>query len=111
MREQISTISAHCTCDGSTAIDDRRSPVATARRQVVLPEIPTVGEFVPGYEASGWSGVGAPSGTPQVVIDKLNEEIKLAFADPRIGSRIAELGGVPLGNLSRRIFEPHCGRN
>jgi tripartite-type tricarboxylate transporter receptor subunit TctC len=62
----------------------------------VLPEIPTVGEFLPGYEASGWQGVGAPKNTPTEIINKLNSEINAAFADPKIKARLADLGGSAL---------------
>jgi tripartite-type tricarboxylate transporter receptor subunit TctC len=71
--------------------------VTTAARLDVLPNIPTVAEFLPGYEASGWLGVGAPKNTPAEVIDKLNKEISAGLADPKIKSRIAELGGAALG--------------
>ena len=74
----------------------RALAVTTATRQDVLPDVPTIGEFVPGYEASGWSGVGAPRDTPKAVIDKLNSEINAALGDPAIRRRIAELGGAPL---------------
>jgi tripartite-type tricarboxylate transporter receptor subunit TctC len=55
-----------------------------------------VGDFVAGYEASNWYGVGAPTGTPAEVIDKLNKEINVALADPRIKARLADLGGAVL---------------
>jgi tripartite-type tricarboxylate transporter receptor subunit TctC len=58
--------------------------VTTATRSEALPDIPTVGEFVPGYEASGWSGIGSPKNTPTEVIDKLNREINTALADLKI---------------------------
>jgi tripartite-type tricarboxylate transporter receptor subunit TctC len=61
-----------------------------------LPNIPTVGEFLPGYEASGWNGIGAPKGTPTEVIDKLNREINAGLADPKIEARLADLGGSAL---------------
>ena len=70
----------------------RALAVTAAARSEVLPEIPTVGEFVPGYEASGWIGVGAPKATPAEIVDKLNKEINVALADPKIGARIADLG-------------------
>jgi len=60
----------------------------------VLPDLPTVGEFVQGYEASSWYGVGAPKGTPTDIIDKLNEEINAGLADPKIRARLADLGGM-----------------
>jgi len=74
----------------------RALAVTTATRSEVLPDVPTVGEFVPGYEASGWYGVGAPKGTPAEVIDKLNREINAALADPNMKARLADLGGTAL---------------
>jgi tripartite-type tricarboxylate transporter receptor subunit TctC len=59
-----------------------------------LPDIPTVGDFVPGYESSGWHGVAAPKNTPTEIIDKLNKEINVALTEPRIKARIADLGGT-----------------
>ena len=61
-----------------------------------LPDIPTVGEFVPGYEASGWDGIGAPKNTPAEIIDKLNQEINAVLADPKMKARLADLGAVPM---------------
>ena len=58
--------------------------MTTATRSEALPDIPTVGEFVPGYEASSWFGVGAPKDTPAEIVDKLNKEINAALADPKI---------------------------
>jgi tripartite-type tricarboxylate transporter receptor subunit TctC len=66
--------------------------VTAATRLEVLPDIPTVGEFVPGYEAVGWQGVGAPRNTPAEIIDKLNKAINAGLADPRVNARIADLG-------------------
>ena len=71
--------------------------VTTVTRLDVLPNIPTVGDFLPGYEGAGWLGVGAPKNTPAEIIDKLNKEINAGLADPKIVSRIAELGGAVLG--------------
>jgi tripartite-type tricarboxylate transporter receptor subunit TctC len=71
--------------------------VTTATRSDVLPELPTVGDFIPGYEASSWFGVAAPKDTPAEVIDTLNREINAGFADPRIRARLAEMSGMPLG--------------
>src|SRR5262245_40017920 len=70
----------------------RALAVATAARSAMLPDIPTVGEFVPGYEASGWIGVGTPKNTPTEIVDKLNKEINVALADPKIRARITDLG-------------------
>jgi tripartite-type tricarboxylate transporter receptor subunit TctC len=70
--------------------------VTSAMRSEALPDLPTVGEFVPGYEISTWYGVGAPKGTPAEVIDKLNREINEILADPKAKARLADLGGTPL---------------
>ena len=75
----------------------RALAVTTAERSEALPAIPTVGEFVPGYEASIWYGVGAPRNTPVQIIDKLNKEINIGLADSRLQARLTEVGGVPLG--------------
>jgi tripartite-type tricarboxylate transporter receptor subunit TctC len=72
--------------------------VTAATRVEVLPDIPTVGEFVPGYEAVGWQGVGAPRTTSVEIIDKLNKEINAGLADPRIKARIADLGYTVLAS-------------
>jgi len=70
--------------------------VTSAMRSEALPDLPTVGEFVPGYEISAWYGVGAPKGTPAEVIDKLNREINVILADPNAKARLADLGGSAL---------------
>jgi tripartite-type tricarboxylate transporter receptor subunit TctC len=70
--------------------------VTTAMRSESLPNIPTVGEFVPGYEASGWHGVGAPTNTPREIVEKLNSQINAALADPKLKARLADLGGTVL---------------
>jgi tripartite-type tricarboxylate transporter receptor subunit TctC len=61
-----------------------------------LPDIPTVTEFVPGYEASTWFGLGAPKATPAAIVEPLNREINAVLADPRMKARLADLGGAPL---------------
>jgi len=70
--------------------------VTTAARNKALPDISTIGEFVPGYESSGWQGIGVPRDTPREIIELLNKEINAALADPKIAARIAELGGSAL---------------
>jgi tripartite-type tricarboxylate transporter receptor subunit TctC len=70
--------------------------VGSATRLEVLPDTPTINEFVPGYEASSWFGVGAPKGTSTEIIEKLNKEINAVVADPKIRARLAELGSVPM---------------
>jgi tripartite-type tricarboxylate transporter receptor subunit TctC len=74
----------------------RALAVTTASRAEVLPELPTVGDFVPGYEASQWYGIGAPKNTPPEIVDKLNKEINAAIADPGMKARFAAIGGEPL---------------
>jgi tripartite-type tricarboxylate transporter receptor subunit TctC len=70
--------------------------VTTAARTPALPDIPTVSDFVPGYEASSLYGVGAPRATPPEIIERLNREINAGLADPRMRARLAELGGTML---------------
>ena len=72
--------------------------VTSATRQVALSDVPTVGEFVPGYEASGWAGIGAPKTTPVEIIDRLNKETNAALSNPKMKSRIAELGATVFVN-------------
>jgi len=74
----------------------RALAVTTATRSPVLPDIPTVAEFVPGYESSFWTGVGASKSTPAEIVDKLNKEINAALADPKMKARFAELGATAL---------------
>jgi tripartite-type tricarboxylate transporter receptor subunit TctC len=74
----------------------RALAVTTATRSEALADLPTVGDFVPGYEASGWFGVGAPRNTRSEIIDKLNKEINAALADPKMQARLADFGGTPL---------------
>jgi tripartite-type tricarboxylate transporter receptor subunit TctC len=70
--------------------------VATATRLAVLPDIPTVAEFVPGYEASGWVGIGAPKSTPAEIVEKLNKEIDAGLTDAKMKARLADLGATVL---------------
>jgi tripartite-type tricarboxylate transporter receptor subunit TctC len=74
----------------------RALAVTTATRSEALPDTPTIGEFVPGYEASTWSGVGAPKATPAKIVERLNKEINAALADHKIKARLADLGSTPL---------------
>jgi tripartite-type tricarboxylate transporter receptor subunit TctC len=74
----------------------RALAVTSATRVTVLPDVPTVGEFVPGYEASSWQGVAAPKNTPAEIVEKLNTEINTALGDPTINERLADLGGSPM---------------
>jgi tripartite-type tricarboxylate transporter receptor subunit TctC len=74
----------------------RSLAVTTAARSGALPDIPTVGDFLPGYESSGWYGVGAPRNTPAEIVDRLNREINAGLAEPKIKARLADLGGTTL---------------
>jgi tripartite-type tricarboxylate transporter receptor subunit TctC len=74
----------------------RALAVTTVSRTEVLPDLPTVGEFVPGYEASQWYGLAGPKNLPLDVIDRLNKEVNAAIAEPGMKARLAELGGAPL---------------
>jgi tripartite-type tricarboxylate transporter receptor subunit TctC len=74
----------------------RALAVTTAARAEVLPDVPTVAEFVPGYEASQWYGLAAPRNTPPEIVDRLNREINAALADPKMKARFADIGGEPL---------------
>jgi tripartite-type tricarboxylate transporter receptor subunit TctC len=80
--------------------------VTSARRSELLPDLPTVGDFVPGYETSALQGVGAPRNTPAEIINKLNKEINAGLADPKIKTRVADMGGTVLAG-SRRLREAH----
>jgi tripartite-type tricarboxylate transporter receptor subunit TctC len=74
----------------------RALAVTTAARSPALPDVPTVSDFVPGYEASAWYGVGAPRSTPMDIVEKLNKEINVALAEPKMIARLADLGGAAL---------------
>jgi tripartite-type tricarboxylate transporter receptor subunit TctC len=74
----------------------RALAVTTSTRSEALPDIPTLSDFVPGYEASSWYGIGAPKNTPPDILDKLNNEINAGLADPKIKARFADLGGMAL---------------
>ncbi|GEP55852.1 Bug family tripartite tricarboxylate transporter substrate binding protein [Reyranella soli] len=75
----------------------RALAVTPAKRLDVLPDVPTVAEFVPGYEASGFAGIGVPKGTPAAIIDLLNKELNAGLADDKVKGRIVELGGTVMG--------------
>jgi len=74
----------------------RALAVTSARRSEALPDLPRVGDFLPGYETSAWQGVGAPKNTPVEIIDRLNKEINAGLADPKINVRVADMGGTAL---------------
>jgi tripartite-type tricarboxylate transporter receptor subunit TctC len=75
----------------------RALAVTSATRSDALPDVPAVAEFVPGFEASIWHGIGAPKKTPAAIIDKLNHQINAVLSDPKIKERFADIGGIPLG--------------
>ena len=89
----------------------RALAVTTATRSEALPDIPTVGDFVPGYEASAWFGIGAPKNTPAEIVDRLNKEINAGLADPKMKARLADLGRPPIAGLARRLRQAHRRRN
>jgi tripartite-type tricarboxylate transporter receptor subunit TctC len=70
--------------------------VTTATRSSVLPDVPPMGDFVPGYEASVWFGAHAPRNTPTVIVDKLNQETNAGLADPALNARLIDMGGIPM---------------
>ncbi len=74
----------------------RALAVTSAKRLDELPDVPAVSEFLPGYEAIGWQGIGAPKNTPIEIIDRLNKEINAALADPTMKARLVDLGGIPI---------------
>jgi tripartite-type tricarboxylate transporter receptor subunit TctC len=87
MFDTLATSIEHIRADKLRAL-----AVTSATRSDVLPNLPAVAEFVPGYEASGWQGLAAPRSTPVEIIDKLNREVNAGLADPKIKARIADLG-------------------
>lgn len=72
--------------------------VTTAQRSDVLPDVPSIAEFVPGYEAGGWYGIGVPRNVPAEIVDRLNKEINASLADPKLKTRLAELGYATMGS-------------
>jgi tripartite-type tricarboxylate transporter receptor subunit TctC len=87
----------------------RALAVAAATRSLVFPDIPTVGEFLPGYEASVWFGVGAPRQIPPEVVERLNKEINAGLADPALNERLRELGGTALIGTAAEFGELFVG--
>ena len=75
----------------------RALAVCTVTRSAALPDLPTVAEFVPGYESSGYFGFGAPAKTPTEIVDKLNQEVNAGLANPKLKAQLADLGGITLG--------------
>ena len=78
--------------------------VTTATRLAVLPDVPAIAEFVPGYEASSWYGIVAPKDTPAAIVARLNREINAFLLDPQARARIADLGASPFGGGSPADF-------
>ncbi|RYF19082.1 MAG: tripartite tricarboxylate transporter substrate binding protein [Comamonadaceae bacterium] len=85
----------------------RALAVTSAQRSPALPDVPTVAETVPGYEASAWFGMAAPKGTPPAVIERLNREINAALADPGMRAKLADLGGVPIAGTPDQFWAIH----
>jgi tripartite-type tricarboxylate transporter receptor subunit TctC len=77
----------------------RALAVTTTARNAAMPDLPTLAEFLPGYESSAWYGVSAPKGTPADIVEKLNKEINAGLFDSKLGARLADLGGIPLQGL------------
>ena len=85
----------------------RALSVTSAQRSPALPDVPTVAETVPGYEASAWFGAAAPKGTPAAAIARLNREMNAALADPEMKVKLANLGGVPIGGTPEQFWAIH----
>ena len=85
----------------------RALAVTSAERSPALPDVPTVADTVPGYEASAWFGVAVPKGTPPAVIARLNREVNAALADPGMRAKLADLGGVPIGGTPEQFWSIH----
>jgi tripartite-type tricarboxylate transporter receptor subunit TctC len=83
--------------------------VTGATRLDVLPDIPTVGDFVPGYATDAWTGIGAPKNTPAEMIDLLNKEINAALANPRFASRLNDLGQIAFASEDAQAFANRFG--
>jgi tripartite-type tricarboxylate transporter receptor subunit TctC len=104
---ELATSLGHVKSGGLRAL-----AVTTAARTAVLPDVPTLSEFIPGFEASQWVGLVAPKDTPAAIVEKLNAQINAGLADPKLKARFADLGGMVLpgspadfGNLIREETE------
>ena len=97
-RVDVFFISVAATIDYIRSGKLRPLGVTTAKRMEVLPDVPTIGEFLPGYEAAGWVGLGAPANTPPEIIAILNTEVNAALADSKFKARLAELGVEPFAS-------------
>lgn len=85
----------------------RALAVTSAQRSPALPDVPTVAETVPGYEASAWFGMAAPKGTPAAAVQRLNREVNAALADPAMRAKLADLGGVPIPGTPEQFWALH----
>jgi tripartite-type tricarboxylate transporter receptor subunit TctC len=85
----------------------RALAVTSAQRSPALPDVPTVSETVPGYEASAWFGAAVPKGTPAAIVARLNREFNAALADPAMRAKLADLGGVPIPGTPEQFWELH----
>jgi tripartite-type tricarboxylate transporter receptor subunit TctC len=88
--------------------DIRALAVTTLKRSPALPDIPTVAESVPGYEASAWFGMAVPKGTPVAIVERLNREVNAALADPAMKAKLAELGGDPIPGTPADFWKLHA---
>jgi tripartite-type tricarboxylate transporter receptor subunit TctC len=86
----------------------RALAVTTAKRSAALPDVPTVADTVPGYEASAWFGMGVPKGTPAAIVSRLNREVNDALADTRMRARLADLGGDPIAGTPEAFWKLHA---
>ncbi len=106
---QLMFVGVPATVEYIAARKLRALAVTTATRSEALPDIPTVGEFVPGYEFSNWQGVGAPKNTPADVVERLNREINAGLVNPNMKARLRDLGATPFpgsaANFGRFIVE------
>ena len=85
--------------------------MTTATRSPALPDIPTVGDFVPGYRGKRLAGIGAPKNTPPEIVEKLNKEINAALSDPKMRAQLASLGGTELALSPVEFGTAHCRRD
>jgi tripartite-type tricarboxylate transporter receptor subunit TctC len=109
MSGQVQVMFVASTLEYIKAGKVRPLAVTTATRSEVLPDVPALSEFLPGYDVAAWIGVGAPKNTRPEIIDKLNKEINAALADPKLKVRLAELGSSVVGgspaDYGRRLDE------
>jgi tripartite-type tricarboxylate transporter receptor subunit TctC len=88
--------------------DIRALAVTTSKRSAAWPDVPTVAESVPGYEASAWFGMAVPKGTPPAIVEKLNREVNAALADPGMKAKLADLGGDPIPGTPEAFWKLHA---